>query len=109
MSCGSLRTRTLLQINKTPVNGRLQTLPKVMHTRGQGATQQKGRGPWAGRRSQGMVRHAPDKSRYCLPRLNKTCLNSSKWRESLGIRALPQLTGKEGMDAEAHQVTEDRD
>jgi hypothetical protein len=28
----------------------------------------------------------PGKPNICLPRLSKACLNSSKWRESLGIR-----------------------
>ena len=55
-------------------------------------------------------------SNICLPRLNKTCPNSSKWRESLGIRPRRGLiatertnaTARRGMDAEAHQATADR-
>jgi hypothetical protein len=45
-----------------------------------------GQGGRAGRAHRGRVRHASGKPNPCLPRLNKTCPNPSKRRESLGFR-----------------------
>jgi hypothetical protein len=88
----SLLSGALLQINNALANGHLQEWPKTLAITSRAPAhsgQGRGLGSCWHRRLLSTILSATAQNApapiFCLPRLNKTCPNPSKWRESLGF------------------------